>query len=167
MDAASRFRLVQFACFAVLSCGTFAWGQEANPGNASCQEPTGFHPPASNPIRSVVQWLDGWMMRGTPVLLRVAGYLQTNCETKPSVAPWGTKTHPGGKVAEREEKGSEGPPCDAIRRRESIAPADSEPIIEMPVAPPLPTNYHFTFLPSPLTSIAVSFVLAPALAEAA
>jgi hypothetical protein len=155
MDAASRFRLVQFACFAVLSCGTFAWGQEANPGNACCQEPTGFHPPASNPIRSVAHWLDRWMMRGTPVLLRVAGYLETSRETKPSVAPWGTKPHPGGKGA------------DAIRRRESIAPADSEPIIEMPVAPPLPTNYHFTFEPLPLTSIAVSFVLAPALAEAA
>jgi hypothetical protein len=176
MDAASSFRLVQFACFAVLSCGTVVSGQDPNPRNACCQETQGVHRPGSNPIQSVVHWVERWVMRGSPVLLRVAGYLETNRETKPSAAPWGTKTHVGDNGTDRNEKGSEVPPSDAVLQQESIAPADSEPIIEMPVAPPLPTNYHFTFPSLPQTesphrdamwrSIAVSFALDPTQAAA-
>lgn len=139
MDAASRIGL-PFVVFigSFFFCDS-AFAQEATKPDRIV---------ISNPMESIAQWFGQWIAKPPTVSVRFAIHelAQTTSQSAKmdAVVPCGHKICAGGKCYEVEEGVIEGTPCDAPRPKDTIPPAEDEPIIEAPVAPPLPTSYQFT-----------------------
>ncbi len=140
MDAASRTGLLLLVFLSTLFFGS--------PGRAH-QPPEPSPIPAPNPLQIFAQWVGQWMAKPQTISVRFAIHEVTKNDAA-AVAPCGHKMCAGGKCYEVEEGVIEGTPCDAPRtgdastNDDSITPAEEEPIIEVPAAPPLPPRYQFT-----------------------
>lgn len=126
MDAAARCLLWVCLTFAFVTGPAVAQEatvadprQEHESINGSCNRTSDGRDTSS--LHAFAQWVGQWMATARSISVRMA-IPEMNSNSEPQVVT----------------------PCTTPRGRETIKPADEQPILEMPAAPPLPPSYQFT-----------------------
>jgi hypothetical protein len=138
MDAASRFPPLLVVIPAIFSLSSLGLGQDTVQSHSSQQSWKTIAPPTtSNPIQDIADWLGQWITSRHFIKTRSTNRRDSKAITPP-IAPCVDGVNAADTSGEAVPRVIEGP-------LEADEVGEEEPIIEAPVAPPLPRNYQFTF----------------------